>query len=77
LADLLKQLPKEHATALDLPHFHPDHSFSLALERMGSSGLSILPVVSRANVRQLLGVVVLDDILGAYGLGARTIPYDG
>jgi CIC family chloride channel protein len=77
LADLLRQLPEEHATALDLPHVHPDHSFSLALERMGSSGLSVLPVVSRANVRQLLGVVVLDDILGAYGLGARTIPYDG
>lgn len=77
LADLLKQLPEVHATALELPHVHPDHSLSMALERMGSSGLSVLPVVSRANVRQLLGVVVLDDILDAYGLGARTIPYDG
>jgi CIC family chloride channel protein len=76
LSDLLKQLPEEHATAIELPHVHPDHSFSLALERMGSSGLNVLPVVSRANVRQLLGVVVLNDILGAYGLGARTNPYD-
>ncbi|HEY4359789.1 MAG TPA: chloride channel protein [Bryobacteraceae bacterium] len=76
LADLLKQLPEEPPTDLEFPHVHPDHSFSLALERMGSSGLNVLPVVSRANVRQLLGVVVLDDILDAYGLGARTIPYD-
>ncbi len=36
-----------------LPHVHPDHSLSLALERMGSTGLNILPVVSRANVREL------------------------
>jgi hypothetical protein len=36
---------------------------------MGSSGLRVLPVVSRANVRQLLGVVVLSDILAAYGVG--------
>jgi hypothetical protein len=28
----------------------------------------VLPVVSRANVRQLLGIVVLDDILKAYGV---------
>jgi chloride channel protein, CIC family len=49
-------------------HVHPDHSLSLALERMGSSGLRTLPVVSRANVRQLLGIVLLDDILDFYGV---------
>jgi hypothetical protein len=36
---------------------------------MGTSDLNVLPVVSRANVRQLLGIVVLDDILKAYGVG--------
>ena len=35
---------------------------------MGSSGLQVIPVVSRANIRELLGVVVLDDILLAYGV---------
>ena len=49
-------------------HVHPDHPLSLALERMGSSGLRALPVVSRANVRQLLGIVLLDDILDFYGV---------
>jgi CBS domain-containing protein len=57
-----------HSTARELPHVHPDHSLSLALERMGTSGLKVLPVVSRANVRQLIGVIALDDILDAYGV---------
>jgi CIC family chloride channel protein len=50
------------------PHVHPDHSVALALERMGTSGHSVLPVVSRANVRRLEGVVTLEDILEAFGL---------
>ena len=54
------------------PHVHPDHSLSLALERMGSTGLNVLPVVSRANVRQLLGIVILDDVLMAYGVAKRS-----
>ena len=47
---------------------HPDHSLSLALERMGTSGLNVLPVVSRANVRQLLGIIALNDILETFGV---------
>jgi len=61
-----------HSTAEELPHVHPDHSLSLALERMGTSGLNVLPVVSRANVRGLIGVIVLDDILEAYGVARRS-----
>jgi CIC family chloride channel protein len=53
---------------LESAHVHPDHTLSLALERMGSSGLRALPVVSRANVRQLLGIVLLDDILDFYAV---------
>jgi CIC family chloride channel protein len=52
----------------ELSHVHPDHSLSLALERMGDCGLNVLPVVSRANVRDLIGVIALDDILKAYGV---------
>ena len=59
-----------------LPHVHPDHSLSVALERMGTSGLHVLPVVSRANVRQLLGIVVLDDVLGAYGVAKQDSPME-
>jgi CBS domain-containing protein len=35
---------------------------------MGAAGVDLLPVVSRANVRELLGVIVLVDVLAAYGV---------
>jgi chloride channel protein, CIC family len=60
-----------HSTADQLPHVHPDHSLSVALERMGATGLNLLPVVSRANARQLVGVVGLADILNTFGLKKR------
>jgi CIC family chloride channel protein len=41
----------------------------LALERMGASSVEILPVVSRADVHQLEGIVTLRDVLDAYGVG--------
>jgi CIC family chloride channel protein len=52
----------------DFIHLHIDHSLSVALERIGASGLQVIPVVSRANMSQLIGVAVLDDILRAYGV---------
>ncbi len=54
-----------------LPHVHPDHSLSWALERMGENGVQTLPVVSRADIRDILGVVTLDAILHAYGVGGK------
>src|ERR1700688_1506856 len=47
----------------DFPHVHTDHSLHSALDRMGAAGLEALPVVSRADVRQLLGIVAMDDVL--------------
>jgi hypothetical protein len=35
---------------------------------MGASSLNVLPVVSRANARELIGIVVLGDVLTAYGV---------
>jgi CIC family chloride channel protein len=51
-----------------VPHVHPDHPLSLALARMGATRHTVLPVVSRANARTILGVVTLADILDAYGV---------
>jgi CIC family chloride channel protein len=48
------------------PHVHADHPLSFALERMGATQLDLLPVVSRANVHKLEGVITLQDILDAY-----------
>ena len=52
----------------EFPHVHLDHSLGLALERMGTTGLDSLPVVNRANLRELLGVVTLHDVLRVYGV---------
>ena len=35
---------------------------------MGANRIAILPVVSRADVHQLLGVVSLHDVLESYGV---------
>jgi CIC family chloride channel protein len=53
---------------LTFPHVHPDHGLDLALERMGVNQLEILPVVGRANVYELKGIVTLRDVLDAYGV---------
>jgi CIC family chloride channel protein len=52
----------------DFPHVHVDHPLYVVLERMGASQLDLLPVVSRANVNQLRGVVTLEDVLAQYGV---------
>jgi CIC family chloride channel protein len=53
---------------LDFPHVHPDHPLHLALERMSAEHLDILPVVNRADVHKLEGVVTLKDVLDSYGI---------
>ena len=52
----------------EFPHVHTDQGIDLALERMGISHLEILPVVSRANVHKLEGVVTLRDVLDVFGV---------
>jgi CIC family chloride channel protein len=52
----------------EFPHLHSDHSLDLALDRMGATHTDLLPVVSRANIHQLLGVVRLRDVLKSYGV---------
>jgi CIC family chloride channel protein len=56
----------ELLTSREFPHLHTDHSPHAALDRMGAAGLDALPVVSRANVHQLLGVVTFEDVLALY-----------
>jgi CIC family chloride channel protein len=53
----------------DFPHVHRDQSLHLALERMGAAQLDVLPVVSRADVHKLEGIVTLQDVLDSYGVG--------
>jgi chloride channel protein, CIC family len=58
----------ELVDALIFPHVHPDQGLDLALERMGANQIEILPVVNRADVHKLEGIVTLRDVLSAYGV---------
>jgi len=58
----------ELVDALVFPHVHSDQGLDLALERMGANQIEILPVVSRADVHKLEGIVTLRDVLDAYGV---------
>lgn len=53
---------------LVFPHVHSDQGLDLALERMGKHQIDLLPVVNRANIHKLEGVVTLRDVLDAYGV---------
>src|SRR5271166_4922905 len=58
----------EIVSGLVFPHVHPDQGIDLALERMGANQIEVLPVVSRADVHKLEGIVTLHDVLDSYGV---------
>ena len=55
--------------AEDFPHLHPDHTLDIAMQRLAETGLSVLPVVSRVNPRELKGTVSMQDVMAAYAMG--------
>jgi chloride channel protein, CIC family len=67
LAEGADKKVSELVGALVFPHLHSDQGLDLALERMGANQLEILPMVSRADVHKLEGVVTLRDVLDSYG----------
>jgi CIC family chloride channel protein len=69
LGELLPvDVPNPLLTSETFPHLHMDHPLDIALRRMAQSKLNVLPVVGRADIRDLKGVVSLSDILQAYGV---------
>jgi CIC family chloride channel protein len=61
-------------TSEHFPHVHVDQPLSLALDRMGAARMDVLPVVSRADVRRLEGMVTLQDVLKFYGVDGTISP---
>jgi CBS domain-containing protein len=57
-------------SADEYPYVHLDHPLSYALERMREGSVDVVPVVSRANIHQMYGVVSLKDVLATYGVGS-------
>jgi len=82
LAALEKAAANEVSTATvrdlivsqEFPHLHADQTLTVALERMGAAGLDALPVVSRADVHKLEGIVALQDVLKFYGFASQIEP---
>lgn len=71
--ELAQGYDKKLAELVDVvhfPHVHSDQGLDVALERMGANHLELLPVVSRADVHQVIGVVTLGDVLHAYGISS-------
>jgi CIC family chloride channel protein len=69
LVDGRKEQPlKSIIDTLHVPHLHMDHALHLALERMSTYHLDVLPIVHRADIHSLLGVVTLRDVLDSYGI---------
>jgi len=53
---------------LEFPHVHKDHALHQALERMSNAHVDVLPVVNRADIHKLEGIVTLRDVLDSYGV---------
>lgn len=72
VADGKKDMPlKILAATLLVPHVHMDQPLPLALERMSRQRLDVLPVVDRANLYKLEGIVSLGDVLDLYGVSGK------
>jgi len=52
-------------------YVHADHPVNYALEQMRDNGVDVVPVVSRANIHQMNGIVTLTDILSLFGIGNK------
>src|SRR5258708_5870177 len=57
----------EPVNSCNFPHLHADQPVPLALERMAAAQVDALPVVSRADVHKLEGILTLRDVLKFYG----------
>ena len=61
----------ELVDARGFPHVHPDQTLDLVLERMGATRLELLPVVNRADLHKLEGVITLRDVLNSFGVATQ------
>jgi CBS domain-containing protein len=51
-----------------MQHIHPDQPLHTVLERMSEAHQDVLPVVHRADIHKLEGIVTLRDVLDSYGI---------
>jgi CIC family chloride channel protein len=76
LVDSGDQRPLEETQILSVvPYLHPDEDLQVALRQ--ATNYPLVPVLSRANVSRILGVIDLDDIMRAYRRPDRKGPEQG
>ena len=69
LGQLVPAPHPDRLAAPEFPHLHADHSLDMAMRRLAETGLKVLPVVSRTNLREMKGTISMQDILAAYAMG--------
>ncbi len=57
----------EFATTKYVLHAHPDQSLDSVMAKLGSRRISRLPVVSREDPTELLGIITSEDVILAFG----------
>ncbi|MEO8595430.1 MAG: chloride channel protein [Candidatus Solibacter sp.] len=60
--------PRAGLHAGNFPHLHTDHPLDRAMQVFARTGLTVLPVVSRTNVRDLMGVISRQEVIDAYAI---------
>ncbi len=69
LSEVLQGTDSEDSMALrHITHVHMDHTLDTAQRRMASGRTNVLPVINRANIRRIIGVLLIEDIQRAYGI---------
>jgi CIC family chloride channel protein len=76
LGQLVPAPDMRHDTPANFPHLHADHTLDAAMRRIAETGLPVIPVVSRTNLRELSGVISMADIMSAYKLGNVPAPQE-
>jgi len=71
LADLVLSPEASQAATERYPFVYSDEPLDTVMRRMADASVDILPVVSRANLAEVVGVISLQNVLDAYGFGAR------
>ena len=69
LADLLAPIDPDVEPSPDqFPHVHLDQPLESAMRRMAQTNLTLLPVVGRSNLRELVGIISWSDALAVFKL---------
>lgn len=64
------------ATTKYIIHAHPDQSLDSVVAKLGARKISRLPVVSRADPQELLGIITVEDVMDAFGKALRAARED-